>query len=90
MLIGPLWWLQHTTLDGASLASRLGIISGFIILFTVSQPSSSNQRRLTPEQAVVSVVTVASAFEVLAATAAYSAVLMVFVQIGSNTSGSGS
>ncbi|KAH5407360.1 hypothetical protein HBI46_188320 [Parastagonospora nodorum] len=61
MLIGPLWalaYLQSTT-------DRLGVISGFIVLFFV-----------------VLVNTSARLFEALAATAAYAAVLVVFLQVG--------
>ncbi|MCJ1483705.1 hypothetical protein MMC06_003873 [Schaereria dolodes] len=65
MLIGPLWWLQQITADQSNLAHRLEIISGFIIVFTF----------------LMGIVTVAKPFEVLAATAAYSAVLMVFMQL---------
>lgn len=45
---------------------RLGVITAFILLFT----------------SLLASATVAKPFEVLAATAAYSAVLMVFLQIG--------
>jgi hypothetical protein len=62
MLIGPLWILEYVD----PLASRLGVISGFIVLFFF----------------LVLVATTAQIFEVLAAAAAYSAVLMVFLQIG--------
>lgn len=47
---------------------RLEVITGFLIIFT----------------AVLSILTVAKPFEVLAAAAAYGAVLMVFMQLGSN------
>ncbi|MCJ1475852.1 hypothetical protein MMC13_004516 [Lambiella insularis] len=73
MLIGPLWWLQQITADESNLQIRLGIITGFIIGFA----------------GILSIVTVAKPFEVLAATAAYSAVLMVFMQLGGPASGSG-
>ncbi|MCJ1432761.1 hypothetical protein MMC27_002118 [Xylographa pallens] len=66
MLIGPLWWLQQITADESNLQSRLGIITGFIVCFA----------------GILSIVTVAKPFDVLAATAAYSAVLMVFMQLG--------
>ena len=46
---------------------RLEVITGFLIVFT----------------AVLSILTVAKPFEVLAAAAAYGAVLMVFMQLGS-------
>ena len=64
MLVGPLWWLQHLSVS-KSLESRLAVITGFLILFTIQ----------------LSILTVARPFEVLAATAAYGAVLMVFMQI---------
>ncbi len=49
---------------------RLGVITGFLFAF----------------MALLSILTVAKPFEVLAATAAYGALLMVFMQLGSNTS----
>ena len=61
MLIGPLWWLNYLS----DSVTRLGVITGFIVLFYV----------------VVYLATTARTFEVLAAAAAYSAVLMVFMQI---------
>ena len=66
MLIGPLWLLQHLSTEPSNLQVRLGVITGFIALFTI----------------LTSLFTVAKAFEVLAATAAYGAVLMVFMQFG--------
>ena len=68
MLIGPLWWLQQITADQSNLTHRLSIITGFIVAFAI----------------LMGIVTVAKPFEVLAATAAYSAVLMVFMQLGTN------
>ncbi|KAI9764896.1 MAG: hypothetical protein M1839_005690 [Geoglossum umbratile] len=62
MLIAPLWILAYVR----PLPIRLGIISGFIVLFFV----------------MVAVATTARMFEALAAAAAYSAVLMVFLQFG--------
>jgi hypothetical protein len=62
MLIGPLWilaYVHHT-------AIRLGVISGFIVVFVA-----------------VAVATTARVFETLAAAAAYSAVLMMFLQFNS-------
>lgn len=47
------------------LKARLAVITGFLIVFTI----------------LLSILTVARPFEVLAATAAYGAVLMVFMQI---------
>lgn len=74
MLIGPLWWLQHLSADQPNLQARLEVITGFLVLFTIS----------------LSILTVAKPFEVLAATAAYGAVLMVFMQLGSNGGGGSS
>ncbi len=70
MLIGPLWWLQEMSNDQLSPQVRLGVITGFLVLFTI----------------LLSNLTVARPFEVLAATAAYGAVLMVFMQLGGNPS----
>lgn len=67
MLIVPLWILQHIAAQRPNLEARLGVITGFLILFTI----------------LLSIFTVAKLFEVLAATAAYGAVLMVFMQLGS-------
>lgn len=53
--------------------NRLGVITGFLFIFT----------------AILSILTVAKPFEVLAATAAYGALLMVFMQLGSNTGSAG-
>lgn len=64
MLVGPLWWLQQLS-SQENLKSRLAVITGFLIIFTI----------------LISILTVARPFEVLAATAAYGAVLMVFMQI---------
>ncbi|KAL8772816.1 MAG: hypothetical protein Q9209_002161 [Squamulea sp. 1 TL-2023] len=66
MLIAPLWLLQLSYKAGPDMKARLKIITGFLIGFTI----------------LLSVVTVARPFEVLAATAAYGAVLMVFMQFG--------
>jgi len=62
MLIAPLWVLAYTEVRW----KRLGVITGFIILFL----------------GLVAFTTVAKPFESLAAAAAYSAVLVVFLQIG--------
>lgn len=61
MLIGPIWALDKVGPSNA----RLGIISGFIVVFYI----------------LVGIATTAKVFESLAAVAAYSAVLMVFMQI---------
>lgn len=74
MLIGPLWWLQHLSAYQPNLQARLEVITGFLVLFTI----------------LLSILTVAKPFEVLAATAAYGAVLMVFMQLGSSGGGSSS
>lgn len=66
MLIGPIWALAYTK----SFPARLGVISGFIVIFFV-----------------VLAITRSRLYEALAATAAYSAVLVVFLQSGT---GSGS
>ena len=66
MLIGPLWWLNYLAIQAPDLAPRLAVITGFIALFAL----------------LIGLFTVANPFEVLAATAAYSAVLMVFMQLG--------
>lgn len=70
MLIGPLWLLQYITVEGFSSKDRLLIITFFLIAFAV----------------LVSVMTVARPPEVLGATAAYGAVLMVFMQLQSSGS----
>lgn len=70
MLIGPLWMLQFVTAEGFSTRNRLLIITVFLIAFAV----------------LVSVMTVARPPEVLGATAAYGAVLMVFMQLQSSGS----
>jgi hypothetical protein len=62
MLIGPLWWLNFVTVQ----EKRLGIITGFIVVFF----------------ALLVVATTAKVADALAAAAAYSAVLMVFLQLG--------
>ncbi|CZR62673.1 uncharacterized protein PAC_12570 [Phialocephala subalpina] len=62
MLIAPLWILEFTSSNKASLAW----ITGFITLFLC----------------VVTYATAAKPFETLGATAVYSVVLMVFLQIG--------
>lgn len=72
MLIGPIWALAYTK----SFPARLGVISGFIVIFFV-----------------VLAITRSRLYEALAATAAYSAVLVVFLQSGNGTgtgSGTGS
>ena len=70
MLIGPLWMLQFGTTKGFSTRDRLLIITLFLVAFAV----------------LVSVMTVARPHEVLGATAAYGAVLMVFMQLRSSGS----
>ncbi|KAL8658703.1 MAG: hypothetical protein Q9226_000817 [Calogaya cf. arnoldii] len=66
MLIAPLWLLQYVYSSEPDMKARLKIITGFLIGFTI----------------LLSIVAVARPFEVLAATAAYAAVLMVFMQLG--------
>ncbi|KAH7390569.1 hypothetical protein BKA66DRAFT_568509 [Pyrenochaeta sp. MPI-SDFR-AT-0127] len=63
MLIAPLWALAYTK----GINKRLGVITGFIVLFL----------------GLVAFTTVAKPFESLAAAAAYSAVLVVFLQSAS-------
>ena len=62
MLIGPLWILQHVSATEFGQKLRLVVIKIFLVVFTL----------------LLSVITTARPFEVLAATAAYGAVLMVF------------
>jgi len=64
MLFAPMWWLNGET-DGYK---RLGIITGFVILFSVLLFGATTSST--------------KGFEVLAATAAYAAVLAVFLQGG--------
>ena len=70
MLVGPLWLLQHFSTGDSTLRLRLTIITVFLIAFTL----------------LLSLVTVARPFETLAASAAYGAVLMVFMQLNSGNS----
>lgn len=65
MLIAPLWLLQYFTAAGGSTRDRLLIITCFLIGFAV----------------LVSILTISRPPEVLGATAAYGAVLMVFMQL---------
>ena len=65
MLIGPLWVLQYVTTEGLTTKIRLVIITLFLIGFA----------------ALFGTLTVARPFEVIGATAAYGAVLMVFMQL---------
>jgi hypothetical protein len=69
MLVGPLWWLNFVSQQEI----RLGVITGFIVVFFV----------------LVLVATTAKVSDALAAAAAYSAVLMVFLQLGSGAAGRG-
>lgn len=73
MLIGPLWWLQRLSSHEASLEALLGVITAFLILFAI----------------LISLLASPRPFEVLAATAAYGAVLMVYMQLGSPKGGVG-
>lgn len=66
MLIAPLWLLQHLSSEKNDLKTRLIVITAFMVAFTI----------------MIIVVTVAKPYETLAATAAYGAVLMVFMQLG--------
>ena len=68
MLLTPLWLLQSSIGSGYNSEwNILTIVTAFIIAFAI----------------LLSMVAVAQPFEVLAATAAYSAVLMVYMQINS-------
>ena len=69
----PLWLLQHLSIR-SNLEARLGLITGFLILFT----------------GLLSALAVAKTIEILAATATYAAVLMVFIQVGSSGGGANS
>lgn len=73
MLIGPLWWLQQLSNHEANSQVGLGVITAFLVLFAMS----------------ISVLAVARPSEILAATAAHGAVLMVYLQLGSNRGGFG-
>ena len=66
MMIAPLWVLQTVSLHKSQLWTRLLIITIFLVAFTT----------------IVSTITVARPVEVLAGTAAYGAVLMVYMQLG--------
>ena len=70
MLLAPLWLLQMSLQQGANSQWHiLTIVSAFVVGFAI----------------LLAFVAVAQPFEVLAATAAYSAVLMVYLQIGSSS-----
>lgn len=69
MLIAPLWLLQHLSAEKPNLNSRLLVITVFMVVFTI----------------MIIVVTIAKPSEALAATAAYGAILMVFMQVNSNS-----
>ena len=66
LLIGPLWWLQYLALHHTDPGAGLQVISGFLVLFT----------------ALLSAVTTANSFEIVAVTAAYGVILVVFLQLG--------
>ena len=65
MLIGPLWLLQHLSPELSNLNVRLGIVTGFIVLFTILTSLF---------------FTVAKPYQVLAATAVYAVILKLFMQ----------
>lgn len=67
MLIAPLWLLQHLSAEKPNLNRRLLVITVFMIAFTI----------------MIIVVTIAKPSEALTATAAYGAILMVFMQLNS-------
>ena len=66
MIVGPLWWLHFLSMEQPDPLARLQVITGFSVVFT----------------ALLSILTVAKPFEILAATALYGAVLMVSMQLG--------
>lgn len=68
MLIGPFWLLQHLVSTHSSPEILLGVMSGFLILFTV----------------LASLFTTAKPIEVLGATAAYVVVLVVSMHFGTH------
>ena len=70
MLIGPLWLLQHLVTTQSEIL--LGMISGFLILFTV----------------LAALFTLGTPSETLAATAAYALILMLPVCFGMHAIGS--
>lgn len=59
-------WLLQHLVEGQEPRARLIVITCFMVVFTL----------------LLSIVTVAKPFEALAATAAYGAILMVFMQLG--------
>ena len=68
--MGPLWWLQYLSAHQAELESHLGAITACVVLFAALLHVASNARVL----------------EVLAASAAYTAALLIFVQLVSGSS----
>ena len=64
-------WWLQHLANRNNLEIRLAIITGFLVVFAVA----------------LSIITVAKPFDVLAASAAYGAVLMVFMQLGSAAGG---
>ena len=71
MLIGPLWILWHISPDQTDMTGRLSVITAFLVVFAL----------------FLGFLTKARPFEVLAATAAYGAILVVFLQLGSGGAG---
>ena len=69
MVLAPLWILQAISTHNAGLWVRLLVISLFLIAFTL----------------IVASITTSRAVEILGATAAYGAVLMVYVQVGTSS-----
>ena len=71
MLVGPIWWLQYLSADQIDFESCLEAITTCVVLFA----------------AFLNIVSNARVFEILAASAAYTAALVVFVQLLSSSSG---
>lgn len=66
MMLAPLWILRVVAAHYSALWLRLLVISIFLVAFTL----------------ILSAITASRSVEVLGATAAYGAVLMVYVQLG--------
>lgn len=69
MIIGPLWWQQHLSAAEARYQERLEVVTGFLVLSTV----------------MFSILTTAKPFQILVGTTAYSAVLVVFMQVAATS-----
>ena len=71
LLLGPLWWLQYLAIHQTDPWPRLQVVSGFLLLFTT----------------ILSIASTVKPLQVIAATAAYEAVLVLFLSLGSGTGG---